>query len=279
MQRLAAFITCTSCDTASEGLYQIAACMAALLRLSRRTTPTVCRHQRALSIRTSPTLKQDEPCFFVFFYLWLRGGGRRRGRFTRQRSLLLKRMQAGLCLMIHCPAMQRKRKWVLRICSTLLKQTRRTVIDENDARQPACARGVLAHAKERPSLIKHARLQYNAAGFFFVKMNIKMRNTDTRPPSQNKAIFGVYSLPVFKVQTKAAKKHIYSSLLANFLVNVQLYDEFSHIFWSFDVHRFHTEDCRSDFPSRWLKKRARGPRTYLKDLHSIFMHVLQEIEL
>lgn len=48
------------------------------------------------------------------------------------------------------------------------------MIDGNDARQPACARDVLARAKERPSLIKHARLEYNAVGFFFLKMNIKM---------------------------------------------------------------------------------------------------------
>lgn len=104
------------------------------------------------------------------------------------------------------------------------------MIDENDVRQPVCARGALARAKERPSLIKYARLEHNAVGFFFVKMNIKMRNADTRPPSQNEAIFGVFALLVFNVQTKAAEKHIYSSILANFLVNFQLHDESLHIF-------------------------------------------------
>lgn len=155
-------------DAASEGSYQIAACVRAVLPLSHRTTKTVCGHQRPLSVRANPSWKQDEPCCgFFFLYLWLRGGGRRRGRFTRQHPLLLKRMQAGMCLMIHRSAMPQKPKWVWRICSTLLKQTRRTVIDENDERQPACARGVLARAKERPSLIKHARLENNAVGFFF----------------------------------------------------------------------------------------------------------------
>lgn len=194
--------------------------------------------------------------FFFLFYLWLRGGGRRRGRFTRQRSLLLKRMQAGMCLMIHRPAMPRKPKWVRRICSTLLKQTRRTVIDENDVRRPVCARGALARAKKRASLIKYARLEYNAVGFFFVQMNIKMRNADTRPPSQNEAIFGVFALLVFNVQTKAAKKHIYSSILANFLVNFQLYDKSLHLF--FEVLMSSGFTLMTDFPSRWPRGRGGG---------------------
>lgn len=158
-----------SCLTASDGLYQIAACMTALLRLSHRTTATVCGHQKALSIGTNPDQKQSHfvfCLFFFFFYLWLRGGRRWSSRFTRQYSPLLKRMQAGMCLMIHRPVMPRKPKWVLRICSTLLKQSRRTMIDETDMKQPACARGVLARAKERLSLIKHAQLEYNAVAFF-----------------------------------------------------------------------------------------------------------------
>lgn len=191
---------------------------------------------------------------------------RRRGRFTRQRSLLLKRMQAGMCLMIHRPAMPRKPKWVWRICSTLLKQTQRTVIDENDVRQPACARDVLARAKERPSLIKRARLEYNAIGFFFVKMNIKMRNADMRPPLLNEAICGVFSLPIFKAHIKASSKHICSSILASFLVNFQLYEESSHIFEFLMCAGFALTTAGLIF-HQGDPERGRGAHTHLKDLH------------
>lgn len=146
--------------------------------------------------------------------------------------------------MIHRPATPRKPKWVWRICSTLLKQTRRTVIDENVVRQPACARGVLARAKEHPSLIKHARVEYNAVGFFFVKMNIR-----------------------WETWTKAARKHIYSSVLANFLVNFHLYDESSHIFlksWRPQVSHWRLQVW---FSIKVTQREGGGARTYLKGLH------------
>lgn len=88
-----------------------------------------------------------------------------------------------------------------------------------------------------------------------------MRNVDTRPASQNAEIFGVFALPVFKVHVKAARKHVYSSMLANFLGNFQLNDESSHIFWSLDLRRFHTDDCKV------TRREGGGPRTHLKDLH------------
>lgn len=181
-------------------------------------------------------------CFFVF-YLWLRRGGRRCGRFTRQQWPLLKRMQARICLMIHLPPMLRKPKWILRICSALLKQAWRTVIDENDMRQPACARGVLACAKQRLSLIKHARVEYNAVAFLCCKMNIKMRNsnTDTQPTSEREALFRIFALLIFHIHI-----HVSSSHTSSFMMNLCT-------FVKFDIRGFHTDGCSPDFPGRWLR--------------------------
>lgn len=69
--------------------------------------------------KSRPKARRTGFFFLFFFYLWLRRGGQRRGRFTRRRSPLLKRMRAGMCLMIHRPASLRKPKWILRICSSL----------------------------------------------------------------------------------------------------------------------------------------------------------------
>lgn len=116
-------------------------------------------------------------------------------------------------------------------------QTWRIVIYENDRRQPAlvCARYVRKHVRNSVlASLNTRRLGANVAvAFFSCQTNIKMRNSCMDAQAiefLRKALFEVFPLPVVKVHIKARRKHIHSSILANFLVNFKLYDEFLRIF-------------------------------------------------
>lgn len=115
-------------------------------------------------------------------------------------------------------------------------QTWRIVIYENDRRRPAlvCARYVRKHVRNSVlASLNTRRLSANVAvAFFCCQTNIKMRNScmGAQLTWQHQALFEVFPLPVVKVHIKAGRKHIHSSILANFLVNFKLYDEFLRIF-------------------------------------------------
>lgn len=114
-------------------------------------------------------------------------------------------------------------------------QTWRIVIYENDRRQPAlmCTRCVCKHVRNSvlASLNTCGSSANAAVAFFCCQANIKMRNCsmDAQLTWQRQALFEVFALPGWKVHIKAGRKHIESSMLANFLVNFKLYDKFSHI--------------------------------------------------
>lgn len=115
-------------------------------------------------------------------------------------------------------------------------QTWRIVIYENDRRQPAlvCARYGRKHVRNSVlASLNTRRLSANVAvAFFCCQTNIKMRNScmDAQLTWQHQALFEVFPLPAVKVHIKAGRKHVHSSILANFLVNFKLYDKFLRIF-------------------------------------------------
>lgn len=77
-----------------------------------------CAEQRPLSVGIKwPLAKSRMCCVFCFVFFFLLHNPER--RFTRQRSALLKRMHAGMCLMIHRPAPLWNPKWILWICLAL----------------------------------------------------------------------------------------------------------------------------------------------------------------